>query len=405
MVNAITQDNRETFPIANAGQVDFTVSFAFQQEEDLEFSKWVNEAYVPLILNVDYTVTGGYGAAGGLHLTTPAEAGQKYRIKGLAELDINIQVTGQRRDPEIINSLFERCLIWATEQGREVARVLGPFKDLLEQALPAAQAASDQANAAIAATTQIKDDAIAATGQILTEAQTAKDQAVAAKDQAESARNAAQAATPISASDKGRELVGKETASEMRTVLGAASTVELSTKADASHNHAIGDMTGVNTAFDLAQGLFGGKGPSDLGGAKPIGFKIFTSSTQATLTVGTKYILVLAIGGGGGSASYNGVVGNGGPGATTLGFSLTPDPELSVTVGGGGSSGWNSSSAGGSSSAGTVVAGGGGRGTTNGVSAYSGGRGSAQGGMDIGLSHPSYGNPKGSGVVCIWEFG
>lgn len=49
----------------------------------------------------------------------------------------------------------------------------------------------------------------------------------AAKDQAIAARDEAQAANPISVSDKGRELVGKETASEMRDVLGVASGVPI----------------------------------------------------------------------------------------------------------------------------------------------------------------------------------
>lgn len=247
MANAITQDNRETFPVANAGQVDFAVSFAFQQEEDLEFSKQVNGVYTPLTLNVDYTVTGGDSAAGTIHLTTPAEADQKYRIKGLAELDINIQVTGQRRDPSIINKLFERCLIWATEQGREVARVLGPFKELLEQALPAAQAASDQANAAVEAVNIIRDEAIAA-----------KDQALVAKGQAEDARDIAQEAVPpfpIS------QVTGLQAA--------------LGEKAASAHTHEMDQVTGLTDAL-------GGK--ADKSGVKILAIHVFEQASRVAVS-------------------------------------------------------------------------------------------------------------------------
>ncbi len=66
-----------------------------------------------------------------------------------------------------------------------------------------------------------------------TQAITAKDQSILAQTAAEAARDTALSATPITASNKGRELVGKTTEAEMRTVLGAASNSSVQVVIDA----------------------------------------------------------------------------------------------------------------------------------------------------------------------------
>lgn len=136
--SAITESNREIFYTAVADQTDFAVTFKFQQAGDLSFGiLGVDDAFTPLSLGVDYTVTGADADAGGtIHLLVPATAGTKYRVRGEAALEQNKYLAGARFAPDAINSLFERSLIWTVEQNRDVQSVVTQMGNLVEETWP-----------------------------------------------------------------------------------------------------------------------------------------------------------------------------------------------------------------------------------------------------------------------------
>ncbi len=178
--SAITEKNRDETFVAVQGQVSFPVGFKFQQNDDLQFGTMEGETFTPLLLNIDYVVTGAGNDNGGtISLKSGATDGTRYRVRGAAKHSLTKKLVGARYSPETTNSLFERCLIWIFEQVRDVAAISSEFSNLKTNTWP--QFLQDMVYPARDAAISARDGAMDAR----TEALAARDTANLKADQTE----------------------------------------------------------------------------------------------------------------------------------------------------------------------------------------------------------------------------
>ncbi|WP_180966797.1 hypothetical protein [Cohaesibacter celericrescens] len=277
--NAITQDDREIFYTAVADQTEFPVTFKFQQNQDLEVGTVAEDgAFTELSLGADYQVSGAEGDNGGnVSLVVPATDDTLYRIRGKATLELNKKLTGARYSPATTNSLFERCLIWIVENTRDVGAVNAIIDTLSNITLPALNALGVTMGEQVTAATQAKTDT-----------QDIRDEVIDLKKAAEDAAEAAEEATPPFPISQVIDLQDG-----------------LDGKAEATHNHAISDITNVHSNFNLEAGTFVTSVPV---------LRVLTSSTTWAKPAKLAYLVIEVWGGG----AAGGASGTGG-GTTSFG--------------------------------------------------------------------------------------
>lgn len=227
MSSPYSKENRELDFVATAGQTEFTIPFPFQQADDVVFGTLSDTGdFAPLKANLDFTLTGAGNANGGqITLITPALAGARYRVLGEAVAEFHGRLTGARYSADVINTNFDRVLIWVIEQARDLAGLSTRVNSFISSYLPdiirnreeaeaAANAASGSADAADNSATLAAGSATAADASKASAAEKAieaathavgalssKNAAQSAKASAEASQTAAQASAQV-ATDK-----------------------------------------------------------------------------------------------------------------------------------------------------------------------------------------------------------
>lgn len=157
-------DPRERSYEASAGQISFNVPFPFQRDEDVAVFRAVANVEAPLLLNIDYAVTGAGDPSGGaVALVSPAAAGDVVRILGLAtEGRVTNVTTGGFYDPAQLDKELDRGAIRDRELRRDVDSVRADLSmidgTLAEQASAQAKLYRDQTQALTVGMQELHDE-------------------------------------------------------------------------------------------------------------------------------------------------------------------------------------------------------------------------------------------------------
>jgi hypothetical protein len=236
----------------NGVSTQFDFDFKIEQAAHLHVIRTSLDGVETVLVENDYQVSLDADRTGSVKLSEPLPTGEKLTLLLNPPFTQLVDLPNQGAwNPEVLESALDKltsCLLKLREEVSRAVKIkasndLADLDDLLADIEALADVASDVKSLAgvkadiaacaanIAAILSADDEASNAASSAQTaanlrdEVANMKQLVETAKDQAIAARDAAQAANPISASDKGRELVGKETASEMRDVLGVASGV------------------------------------------------------------------------------------------------------------------------------------------------------------------------------------
>lgn len=244
----------------NGSATDFEFDFKISEPAHLLVLHTNDEGAETQLSRDAYQVTQDEDGTGHITLPTALPAGEKITLLLNPPFTQLSDLPNQGAwNPEVVESALDKltsCLLKLREEISRSVKIkasndLADLDDLLADIERLADASdgvkalagvkaklvecADNIASIQAATTSATNAAnSAATAQdAKSQAITAKDQSILAKTAAEAARDTALSATPITASEKGRELVGKATETEMRTVLGAASDVSVQSVIDA----------------------------------------------------------------------------------------------------------------------------------------------------------------------------
>lgn len=234
----------------NGVSTQFDFDFKIEQVAHLHVIRTSLDGVETVLAENDYQVSLGVDRTGSVTLSEPLPTGEKITLLLNPPFTQLVDLPNQGAwNPEVLESALDKltsCLLKLREEVSRAVKIkassdLADLDDLLADIEALADVAPDVKSlsgfkadiatcaANIAGILSADDEATNAASSAQTaanlrdEVANMKQLVEAAKDQAIAARDAAQAANPISASDRGRELVGKETASEMRQMLGALS--------------------------------------------------------------------------------------------------------------------------------------------------------------------------------------
>lgn len=136
----ITQDTRERFYQAAAGQASFAVPFPFQRSDDLRVTR-ILAGYseeVPAALDIDYSVTGAGDPAGGMITFGVGQiGGTVVHIVGLANPARVAGITrGGRFNADAIDAEFDRVAIRGMELRRDLEAAMAAVDGIVNLATP-----------------------------------------------------------------------------------------------------------------------------------------------------------------------------------------------------------------------------------------------------------------------------
>ncbi len=243
----------------NGVSTQFDFNFKIEQAAHLHVIRTSLDGVETVLAENNYQVSLDADRTGSITLSESLPTGEKITLLLNPPFTQLVDLPNQGAwNPEVLESALDKltsCLLKLREEVSRAVKIkassdLADLDDLLADIEALADVASDVKSLAV-----VKSDIAACAANIAailsadeeasnaaSSAQSAanlrdevanmKQLVETAKDEAIAARDAAQAANPISASDKGRELVGKETASEMRDVLGVVSGVPVGSMID-----------------------------------------------------------------------------------------------------------------------------------------------------------------------------
>ncbi|SNZ20910.1 hypothetical protein [Cohaesibacter gelatinilyticus] len=240
--------------VGNGVVIQFDFDFKIDEAAHLHVIRTSVSGVEAVLTENEYQVSLDADRTGSVTLSDPLPTGEKITLLLNPPFNQLVDLPNQGAwNPEVLESALDKltsCLLKLREEVSRAVKIkastdLADLDDLLADIERLADVASEVKSlvgvkadiitcaANIAAILAADDEAVNAassaqtTSNLRDEVATMKQLVEAAKDQAIAARDAAQAANPIPASDKGRELVAKDTAAEMRTVLGAMAVEEV----------------------------------------------------------------------------------------------------------------------------------------------------------------------------------
>ncbi|HAT84936.1 MAG TPA: hypothetical protein DCS30_02590 [Rhizobiales bacterium] len=240
--------------VGNGVVTQFDFDFKIEEAGHLHVIRTSVSGVEAVLTENEYQVSFDADRTGSVTLSDPLPMGEKITLLLNPPFNQLVDLPNQGAwNPEVLESALDKltsCLLKLREEVSRAVKIkassdLADLDDLLADIERLADVASEVKSlvgvkadiitcaANIAAILAADDEAVNAASSAQTasnlrdEVATMKQLVEAAKDQAIAARDAAQAANPIPASDKGRELVAKDTAAEMRTVLGAMAVEEV----------------------------------------------------------------------------------------------------------------------------------------------------------------------------------
>lgn len=240
--------------VGNGVVTQFDFDFKIDEAAHLHVIRTSVSGVEAVLTENEYQVLLDADRTGSVTLSDPLPTGEKITLLLNPPFNQLVDLPNQGAwNPEVLESALDKltsCLLKLREEVSRAVKIkassdLADLDDLLADIERLADVASEVKSlvgvkadiitcaANITAILAADDEAVNAASSAQTasnlrdEVATMKQLVETAKDQVIAARDAAQAAQPINATTKGRELVAKDTAAEMRTVLGAMAVDEV----------------------------------------------------------------------------------------------------------------------------------------------------------------------------------